>query len=261
MTDHLRELTTRARLGVITDMDGTISPIALTPDSAVVTPRSRDLLRQLHQRVALVAVVSGRAVADVRERVGLPELVYVGNHGLERWRNGKIDVVPEAVAVRPVLSAAAAELRLRLLPGMLIEDKGVTLAIHYRLADDPAKAQAVFTPLVRVTAEAHGLAAFEGKMIFELRPPVKIDKGTTFRRLVAEYQLDAAVYLGDDTTDADALRTAQGLRQSGTCYALAVGVESDETPEPVRAYSDVLVSGVAGVENWLETLLNALSAS
>lgn len=261
MTDYLRELTTRARLGVVTDMDGTISPVALTPDSAYVTPRARDLLHQLHERVALVAVVSGRAVADLRERVGLPELVYVGNHGLERWRDGRIDAAPEAVAARPALAAAAAELRSRLLPGMLLEDKGVTLAIHYRMADDPEQAQTIFASLVRRAAEMHSLAAFDGRMSFELRPPVKINKGTTFRRLVAEYELDAAVFLGDDTTDADALAAAQALRQAGTCYALAVGVDSEETPEVVRASSDVLVPGVAGVEDWLERLLNAVSAS
>lgn len=258
MTNHLHALTTRARLGVVTDMDGTISPIALRPEDAQVTPRARDLLRQLHRRIALVAVVSGRAAADVHAKVGLPELVYVGNHGLERWRDGEIEIVPEAAAARTPLAAAAAELRPKLLPGMQLEDKGVTLAIHYRLADDPAAAQALFAPLVRTAAASYGLAAFEGRMIFELRPSLEIDKGTIFRRLVAEYALDAAVYLGDDTTDADALQTARALREAGTCYALAVGVASAETPDVVRAASDLLVPGVAGVEHWLEMLLNAL---
>lgn len=257
----LNQLAARQPLGVITDMDGTLSLVAPTPDAAQVTPRARDLLRQLHAQGVVVAVVSGRAVADLRERVGLPDLLYVGNHGLERWHNGQIDIVPEASGVRPAVAAAAAELRPRLLPGMFLEDKQVTLSLHYRKTDDPAAVQALFAPLVQAAAASHGLTAYEGRMVFEVRPPIQINKGTSFRRLVADYGLQAAVYLGDDTTDADALNAARALRESGECYSFGVGVDSEETPDSVRDAADMLVPGVSGVENWLEKLLSALSAS
>lgn len=257
----LQTLVRRGRLGLITDVDGTISPIVPDPDAAQVTPRARELLAALRTRLALVAVISGRAVDDVRERVGVPGLVYVGNHGLETWVDGAIRFAPEALTYRPALEAARDALRDTLLPGMQIEDKGATLSVHYRRAHDPAAAEAIFVPRAEAVATEHGLHLYRGRMVLELRPPLNINKGTAFRRLVQEHALDGAIYLGDDTTDADALRAARELRDSGAVDTLALGVESDDTPDSVRAYADALVPGVAGVESFLARLLSAVSAS
>jgi trehalose 6-phosphate phosphatase len=257
----LKPLLKQPRLGLITDMDGTISPIVAVPDAAQVTPRSRELLRALGARLALVAVVSGRAVADVRQRVGLPELVYAGNHGLERWVDDRIVPTPQAAPFRPALEAVLAEIAPRLLPGMRLEDKGATLSLHYRQTDDPQAAAAAFTPLLEAAAAQHGLSLFQGRMVFELRPPLEIHKGTILRQLVSEYRLSGAVYLGDDTTDADALRMARSLRHDMTCYALGLGVESEGVPTAVLESADLLAAGVPGVESFLAWLVNALSAS
>lgn len=260
----LHLLLSQPRLGLVTDVDGTISPIVADPGAAQVTPRARALLKALRAHLALVAVISGRAAADVRERVGVPGIVVVGNHGLEFWADGPdgaIQLAPEATACRPALEAARDTLHAALLPGMQIEDKGATLSVHYRRAPDPAAAEAAFGPVAQAVADAHGLRLYHGRMVFELRPALDINKGTAFRRLVHDYALDGAVYLGDDTTDADALRAARDLRAAGTCYALALGVESGSTPPSVRAASDALLPGVAGVEDFLAWLLSARSAS
>lgn len=260
--DHaLRTLLRQPRLGLVTDVDGTISPIVADPDAARVTPRARELLAALRSHLALVAVVSGRAADDVRARVGVPGVVTVGNHGLETWADGAVRLAPEAAAYRPALEAARDTLSDALLPGMQVEDKGATLSVHYRRAGDPEAAEAAFGPVAQAVADEHGLRLFRGRMVFELRPPLEIDKGTAFRRLVQHYALDGAMYIGDDTTDADALRAARELRAAGTCYALALGVESDDTPGSVREAADVLLPGVAGVEDFLAWLLNAVSAS
>lgn len=263
--DLLRELVARARagarVGLITDVDGTISPIAPTPEAAQVTPRSRDLLRRLAGQLTLVAAVSGRAADDLSARVGIPELVYVGNHGLERLHAGQVEALPEALAARPALERVIAALQPRLLPGMILEDKRVTLSIHYRQSADPAAAEADFAPLVEQVCRANGLRLFQGKMVFEVRPAVEVDKGTAFARLIADHALAAAVYLGDDVTDADALITAQALRRAGTCHALGIGVESAETPAVLQDNADVLVAGVSGVEAFLDWFSIALSAS
>lgn len=260
--DALDTLLRQPRIGLVTDVDGTISPIVADPDAAQVTPRARELLAALRPRLALVAAVSGRAAADVQARVGVPGLVTVGNHGLEVWAEGASRPAPEAACFRPALEAARAALDAALLPGMQVEDKTVTLSVHYRQTADPDATEAAFLPVAQTVADANGLRLHRGKMVFELRPPLQIDKGTAFRRLVEEYALSGAVYLGDDSTDADALRAARALRASGACYALAVGVESDdETPVSVREASDILVPGVPGVEDFLARLLNAVSAS
>ncbi|MGJ3239187.1 MAG: trehalose-phosphatase [Anaerolineae bacterium] len=257
----LEKLCTYPRIGLITDMDGTISPIVPVPADAQPTDRNRDLLDRLHQRLALVAVVSGRAVDDVRQRVNLPQLTYAGNHGLERWQDNQVVLAPQAKPYRPNLERARDRINVIKPDGMWVEDKRATLSVHYRDTANPAKTVTEYTPHLEQIAQENDLRLFQGRMIFELRPPLDVDKGTIFKQLIDEYQLDSALYIGDDTTDADALRMAQTLRQNGTCYALAVGVQSDETPDVVTASSDVLVDGVSGVESFLSWLDSAVSAS
>jgi trehalose 6-phosphate phosphatase len=258
---QLSQLFSCERVGLVTDMDGTISPIVPVPAEAKPTEKNRELLQALHQTLALVAVVSGRAVEDVRQRVNLPELIYVGNHGLECWQNEQVVPSPQAKTYRPHLEAAIQVLKSQMPDGMWIEDKQVTLSIHYRHTNDPESMAKIFSPILSQIAEQNTLKLFQGRMIFELRPPIDIDKGTVFKQLVEEFKLDAALYIGDDTTDADALKMAQHLRQAKTCYALAVGVESEETPSAVLNHSDFLVSSVADVEVFLAWLLNASKAS
>lgn len=261
LREFVRRAHTGQRLGIVTDMDGTISPVAPTPDAARVTPKSRDLLRQLATQVTLVAAVSGRGAGDLHEHIDLPELIYVGSHGLERWQDGEMMVIPEALAYRPALERVIAALEPHMQPGMVMEDKRVTLAIHYRATPDPTAAREALAPLIAQASRANGLGFFEGRMVFEVMPEIQVDKGHAFARLIDDYALEAAVYVGDDVTDAAALRMAKTLRQGGKCYALGVGVESAETPAQVQESADFLVAGVSGVEDMLGWLSSALSAS
>lgn len=264
--DHERDivaaLAQAERAGVITDVDGTISPIVDQPGAAKVTQRAKDLLAQLTQKLTLLAVVSGRAAADVQQRVGVAGLVYVGNHGLERWTENGIVTPEEVAAYRGAMEQVRDVLTAQQLDGMLIEDKIATLSIHYRNTADPQAAAEAFRPIVQAASKERGLKVFEGRMIFEVRPPLAMNKGTAFKALVEDYRLDAAVYLGDDVTDVDALNMARSLREDGACQSFAVGVESGaDTPAGVRDSADVLVDGVSGVEDWLSGLLSAVSAS
>jgi trehalose 6-phosphate phosphatase len=252
------EWTGQARIGLVTDVDGTISPIVDQPDAARVTERSRELLAALANRLALAAVISGRAAGDVRDRVGLAQVVYVGNHGMERWADGRTDSPPEVQVHRPALEAVRDALEADLLPGMHVEDKIATLSLHYRQAADPDAAYARFKAIVPEVAAEHGLRAFEGRMIFEVRPPVDVNKGTAFGALVREYQLGAALYIGDDTTDVDAMATARRLREEGKCLAYGIGVRADETPAAVLETADYVVDGVAGVESFLAAVLSSV---
>ena len=255
------EAVDKPRLGLVSDVDGTLSPIVDVPDEARVTPRNLELLAVLQAQLPLTAVISGRSAEDVYQRIRLPGLAYIGNHGMERWQDGKVTVSPRAALYRDNLIAAAAEIRQILEARMRFEDKGATLSVHYRQTEDPEKVASKLTPLMQTIAEKHGLHLTRGRMVFEFRPPVKIDKGTAFQELVEANQLESAFFLGDDTTDVAVFTAARRLRESGQCLAYGLGVESPGTPEAVLTEADYLVQEVAGVESFLGWLSNARMAS
>lgn len=256
----LEPLTKLPRLGLITDMDGTVSPIVDVPDEAQITPLNRELLQKLNAYLSLTAVVSGRAAEDVGQRVGIPELVYVGNHGFEWLVDQQLQIAPAVQEYRSALEKVHEISQQEQLPGMLVEDKGATLSIHYRQALDQDKAKQKFEDLLTQLVSEHSLSLFAGRMIFEVRPPVEINKGTVLTQLIEQYQLDAAIFMGDDTTDADALKMARQLRQDEICSAWGLGVIADDTPAVVKESADLLLSGVSDVESFLEWLLKACQA-
>jgi trehalose 6-phosphate phosphatase len=249
------------QLGLITDVDGTLSPIVEDPDKAQVTSQNKKLLNELQQSLPLVAVVSGRAAPDVHDKVGVPGVVYVGNHGLERCVNGDVVVQPEVTQYRPDLKAAMEELEPHMDTGIHLEDKKVTLSVHYRRAVNPQEAETMLSQIVERVADDHNLRFFKGRMVFELRPPIDADKGSAFHHLVSEYNLKAALYLGDDTTDVAALRRARQLRERGECDAWGIGVESPGMPQELGDYADFLIAGVPAVESFLDWLLRSRKAS
>ena len=234
---------------VVTDIDGTISGIAPTPAEAMVDPGAKAALGMLMERLATVAVVSGRAPGDGAAMVGLPELTYVGNHGLERIVRGTPWTHPVAAAAQPVIAAALTEIEnaARMAddaPWLLVENKGVTGTIHYRLAPDPAAAAALLEPLVRAAANRHGLRLTLGRMIFEVRPALAVNKGTAIRELTHDLGLRGIVFFGDDVTDVDAFRALRELREVGEAATLRVGVLGPDTSPAVLAEIDLSVNGV-----------------
>jgi trehalose 6-phosphate phosphatase len=235
---------------VVTDIDGTIRASAPTPAEAMVDPGAKAALALLAERLAAVAVVSGRAPQDGVAMVGLPELTYVGNHGLERIARGTPWTHPMAAAAQPAIAAALAEIESAAraaadVPWLLVENKGVTGTIHYRLAPDQIAAVALLEPLARAAATRHALRLTLGRMIFEVRPALAVNKGTAIRELAEDLGLRGIVFFGDDVTDVDAFRALRELREAGEAATLRVGVLGPETSPTVLAEIDVSVNGVA----------------
>lgn len=257
----LIEPTPNGRIGLISDFDGTLSPIVPNPDDARATERSRAALQILVTRLALVAFVSGRAVNDLRARANLPGAVYVGNHGMEKLTETGIVTPPQVTAVRPAFDLLLGEIGRIEIDGLRMEDKRVSLSLHYRNTADPEAVAAQLDPILEKLTYQHGLRLHRGRMVFEIRPPFEINKGTALKSLIETHKLTAAVFIGDDTTDADAMRVARQLRESGACHAVAVGVESDETPKIVIESADVLTQGISGVEDFLEWLAESVNRS
>lgn len=259
--DTLGKLIAQPRFGLFSDLDGTLAPIAPTPEQAQITPRNRELLAELAKELPLVALVSGRRAASLQQRVGLPGIVYIGNHGLERWVDGEVEVMPEARPYLASIQKVKVALDKLVIPGAMVEDKEATLSFHYRQTVNPQAFVDATESKIAEIVDREDLVLFTGKMVFEVRPPLEMDKGIAFRNLVMEHKLDAALFLGDDISDLNALRKAQQLRAEDRCEAWGVGVQSEDAPDALAGTADFLASGVDDVESLLDWLLKARRAS
>jgi len=249
--------------GLFTDIDGTISAIAATPSEAVVTSEARDALRRLAGRLSLVGAVTGRAADDGVAMVGIPDLLVVGNHGMEWLHRGNRWVHPAAEARRAALTSVLSEIgesvtAAGIAEGIVLEDKRLSASVHYRLAADPLAARDVILAAAEAAAERHGLKITEGRFVVELRPPMVINKGTAIAELVRERALNGVVYFGDDVTDVDAFVAIRTLRESGAVVAESVAVLSAETHPSVSSMADVTVPGVTACIELLASLAEAL---
>lgn len=257
---HALSILKATRSGLITDIDGTISPLAPSPDLARVSPICAHHLRALAAQLALVAVVSGRSAVDSQALVNIDGLVYVGNHGLEQLNQGTVEYVPEAEAYRSRVAAVVADLRemASQLKGTVLEDKGVTASIHYRQVDPSQGAREKLLRTIHQSPSAAGLWITEGKKVIEIRPPLRVDKGMAVRDLVDRYSLEGVVYLGDDMTDVDAFKALNSLRRDGSHQCLSIAVVGAETPGQVLHTADLAIEGVNAVEELLGQLVKSL---
>jgi len=262
---HVVDLLRQGRSALVTDIDGTISPIVARPEEAVVLPEARNALAGLRHWLAAVAVVTGRSVADARAMVGVDGLVYIGNHGLEVYRNGAAEVVTEAQPWVARMAQLLAQVNFNLDPalksGVIVEDKGVSASIHYRLAPDPDGVRTHLLGLLSKGTQTTGIRVEEGRRVLNLLPPLNINKGTAVTWLVAEHKLDGVVYFGDDVTDTHAFRALEVLRQTDHVRTLSIGVVGPETAPTVRQHADAAVPSVTAVAEVLSGVLAGLKSN
>jgi trehalose 6-phosphate phosphatase len=242
-------------VAVLTDIDGTLAPIVPTPDMSEVSEELRDLLRLLSEKYLLVAGISGRKTEDAFDLIGLEDVLYFGNHGFEILRDGEVEVIPEALPYLEKVQELERLAKEELSPqGAFVEEKGITASVHYRNA--PREVGERCVEFVKREGERLGLRITVGRGVVEARPPIRADKGTAVRTLVEEYGPERAMFLGDDTTDLDAFRELEKLREEGVLREiLRVGVASDEGPPEIETEADIVVDGVDDVAGVLRALL------
>jgi len=243
-------------VAVLTDIDGTLAPIVPTPDMSEISEELKGLLRRLSGRYLLVAAISGRKTQDAYGLIGLDDVVYFGNHGFEILRDGEVEVIPEALPYLRSVEELERLAREELAPGgAYVEDKGITASVHYRNAPQEIGERSV--EFVKDEGERLGLRITVGRGVVEARPPIRADKGTAVRTLVEEYRPEKAMFIGDDTTDLDAFRELERLREEGGLREiLRVGVASEEGPKEIETEADIVVDGVDGVGGVLKALLD-----
>jgi trehalose 6-phosphate phosphatase len=250
-----------ARALIALDFDGTLAPIVADPTQARATAAAVDALHQLAGLAGTVAIITGRPAADAAAFAGVaavPEVIVLGHYGMQRWERGRLSspALPPGLAVAradlpAVLASAGAD------PGTWIEDKGEALAVHTRRAAQPQpELERLRGPLTQLASRT-GLAVEPGRLVLELRPP-GADKGQALRDLAAERSAAAVLFCGDDLGDRPAFEAVRELRADGT-PGLAVASGSAETPEPIMAEADLVVSGPTGVAELLAGLAGAFA--
>jgi trehalose 6-phosphate phosphatase len=191
------------------DFDGTLVPIAALPGVPQLDPGAVGTLKLLAAREGLITtIISGRAIEDLYTRIRLDRLIYAGNHGLEIFGRRFQFVEPAASARREQLEKLCQELDLELrpIPGALVERKGLTASVHYRLASEADRAEiqrAVYATVARYGAL---FRVNPGRKVFDIVPRTNWHKGAAVKWIndrIGEPDL-VTVYLGDDMSDEDA---------------------------------------------------------
>jgi trehalose 6-phosphate phosphatase len=251
------DVVTGRQPAVFFDFDGTLSDIVENPDSACLVEGAADALTSLTAQCP-VAILSGRDLADVHQRIGLPGIWYAGSHGFElTGPDGAHHENAEAAASIPVLEEAAAELADQLghISGVVVEHKRFGVAVHYRNAARDRVGEV--SAAVRSAGRRTALRVTTGREVIELRPNVDWDKGKTLRWVLDYIRHDEhpgpllPIYLGDDITDEDAFdavhddgipivvrHTDDGDRATAAKYAL-------DNPERVRDFTELLARQLA----------------
>jgi trehalose 6-phosphate phosphatase len=220
-----------ARTAILLDFDGSLSEIVDHPDLARPVEGAHEVLAGLAARYRLVAVVSGRPTDDLRRLLGVPSVRLVGRYGR------LVDQAPVSDRARDETEAAA-----RRVEGAWVEDKGESLAVHYRRSQEPGRARVALEGPLRRIAEDEGLDVIEGKMVLELVPAGGPPKAEAVARLVREVDAAAALFAGDDLADLEAFAALDRLREEGVAV-VKVAVWGRETPADLLSAADVTVDG------------------
>ena len=235
---------------LITDIDGTISPIVARPEDARVSPLAKAALEVLTHKLALVGVVTAREEAVARRMVGIDGLTYVGNYALAATALNEASPQIER-------AKALAQAEIVAMPCVTLEDKGITFALHYRNCEDADLRERLLS-LVQPIAAACGLKVLEGKQVVELAPRELPDKGTAIARLAEERGIRGLVYLGDDLSDVAVFREIARRRREDGLPGVGIAVIDAETDAAVSEAADMHLARVAEVEALLSAIARSL---
>jgi trehalose 6-phosphate phosphatase len=266
------------RLLIVSDFDGTLAEGSRDPAAATIVPLARRALRRLARiergrpERLVVAILTGRAVADVAARVRVGGIRYLGDHGLQVGtfpRGGpahRISIAIRAGHEASVEPAAILAERVPLALGspawLFVELKGPSVAFHVRQADDRAAARAAVVAAIEAIDRelpAHDLAHYRGRLVVDLRPRSAGGKREALEQLMAELRPGSVIALGDDVSDADAFAALRASRESAGIDGLAVGVVGPHgMPDDVRDAADIVLPTPFEAARMLASLARAL---
>lgn len=237
----------RERL-LLCDYDGTLTPIVDSPEMANLTVETGKLLARLVNKTGLkVGIISGRALADVKERVGINGFIYAGNHGFEIEGPGIQFIHPLTEELGSIIRLMDIVLKRAMggVRGAIVEDKGITLSVHYRLVDDDQLPQvnSVFENAVGNARKLGKIKTTAGKKVHEVRPAISWHKGNAVQLIFDKVSHTCKkgevlpIYLGDDLTDEDAFKTVNEL--NGISILVGEATQTSEAGYYLNSTSEV----------------------
>jgi len=206
----------KKRIFLFLDYDGTLTPIVKDPRAAHLDNDAKNLLKELSRnKNFVIAVISGRKLGDIKKRVGLNNLLYSGNHGIELYYKGK-NILAKNLdygSYKKILMPAKEKLKraLRQIQGVVFEDKEIIFAVHYRkiAPEQAAKVKAIFKKATAPFLKSGKLKVSTGKRVMELRPNIACDKADSvdfFQKKLKKSKGEQTIFIGDDLTDEDVFK-------------------------------------------------------
>lgn len=253
--DKLKEELGNRYIMLFLDYDGTLTPIVSTPEKAFISQEVKELLSELSKSPKCkLAIISGRALKDIKNIIGLKGIIYSGNHGLE-IKGPKIKfATPVSARYKAILKHLKNSLKKKLpfIKGAFVEDKGLSLSLHYRLVDKKniPQVKTIFHEAIILYLVRNKIKIKTGKMVLEVRPPSEWDKGKVVLWLLTRQRFALKgsdvfpIYIGDDKTDEDAFKV---LENKGV--TVFVGM-----PKP--SYAKYYLKDTSEVKEFLKRLLS-----
>lgn len=219
LIDHLDDVKNKIngqKRVLLLDYDGTLTPIVNTPEEAVLSKEMRSTLQsQKDDPDSIVAIISGRSLLDVKSMVLVDGICYAGNHGMEIEYQNDLYIHPDAKKLKHLIKKICSELEplLEGIKGKIIEDKGLTASIHYRIVspEEIPKVREIVKSTVEPYIEKGDIKLTQGKMVLEIRPNIPWDKGKAVEWVLKSIGANVSnkyfpIYIGDDRTDEDAFK-------------------------------------------------------
>lgn len=209
--DHLDDIP-RKNIFLFLDYDGTLTPIAESPDKAIISMAMHNIIIKLNELMP-VAVVTGRSIANINYVLNIENIICAGNHGAEIWDGKKLVSGERFAKARKDLAWIVAELNETLAPikGVIVEDKGITASVHYRMVSPQDLCKMINRFWSVADSYKKNFVITSGKKVFEVRPHDIWNKGDAVKWIWDRFDKNRLpVYIGDDQTDEDAFKAIKG---------------------------------------------------
>jgi len=238
------------------DFDGVISKLKSDPQSASVDKYCLELITKLIGVLPNISIISGRRACDLKSKINLADLTYIGNHGAEYIKDGKLIQEHYSQDTLAIVNCALNYIKSTTsqITGLFYEDKILSASIHFRGSNNHESTKSILLKALEDVPNADKLDIFWGKQILEIRPYSKFNKGYAINQLVKTKNITNLIFIGDDTTDIDAMIEIEKMTEIHTIQGFSIAVISDDSNKKLMLHSECSIHTMEEVREVLNIL-------